>query len=117
MHDALRGREGEPQPAIRCFEVLAKYAEPRTSVRDKTCLRGVCSGDVAFQLVDGPLLFRDNPYHQVADRDPSDDLLSFHDRQMTYTVIRHNAHALLNRVLVSQEPHRASHDFFDLGFP
>src|SRR5713101_9891945 len=58
---------------------------------------------------------RDDPLYQITDRDNPEYLVVFHNRKMTYAIVGHNRHALVHRLLLSNENHRARHDLPDLG--
>jgi hypothetical protein len=75
---------------------VARGAQPAALSAEITSLtagkkRGFCRGrpasyssvmDVALELLDGLFLLFHDGFHQVADRDHSDDLAAIHDGQM-----------------------------------
>src|ERR1700733_11570721 len=74
---------------------------------------GGCAADVGLQMPDRRLLLRDDPVHEVADRDDADHDAVFHHGKMPYAVIRDRAHAIAYRVSQGDEDHGAAHDFGD----
>src|SRR6266849_2082652 len=120
MHDALRGRKGKPQQIVRSPEILRKgdgrASQAQRPGRWREDPSGwVFSGYIVLQLLDGLLLLRDDPLYQITDRDNPEYLVVFHNRKMTYAIVGHNRHALVHRLLLSNENHRARHDLPDLG--
>src|SRR5260370_41900561 len=74
------------------------------------------SSDIAFQLREGSRLFRDDPFHEVADGENPHHLFINHDRKMADATVRHDCHALIYCVLQRDEDDRARHDLLDPGF-
>src|SRR5580704_5964188 len=67
-------------------------------------------------MLDGLLLLGDDPLHQVADRDDPHYVLVFNDRKMSYAMVRHDGHALVQSVLWRHEIHRTRQDLYAPGF-
>src|SRR5574341_1884388 len=61
-------------------------------------LLGGSAVDIAFQLLDGPLLLGDHFLHQVADREHADQPLALGHRQMADALLGHERHAFLHRL-------------------
>ena len=55
------------------------------------------AGDVLFQVIDRRCLGRNEPFDQVTDRENSDHLSSFHNRQMPHPLFGHDSHAIDHR--------------------
>src|SRR5712672_155283 len=73
--------------------------------------------DVALQGLDGLRLTRDDPFHQVANRDQTYHCFIQQYRKMAKTMLSHNRHAFVHRVLGTDEKDRAGHDLVNPGFP
>src|SRR5208282_3833981 len=56
------------------------------------------AGDVLFQVIDRRCLGRNEPFDQVTDRENSDHLSSFHNRQMPHPLFGHDSHAIDHRI-------------------
>src|SRR5947209_17974997 len=87
-----------PSPNVRQAQTTATSA-------------GISPRNVPFQLLDGLCLTGDDPADEVANRHHPHDLVVLDDGKMTKTLVRHNGHAFVHRVLRSNEDHRAGHDF------
>src|ERR1700723_3297661 len=94
----------------------AADAEGPKSSLHSNLLAGIRSRNVAFQLLNGLRLTRDDPFHQVANRDYSHHVVILYAREMAKTVVGHDGHTLVYAVLRTHEHHRAGHDLTDLGF-
>ena len=57
------------------------------------------TSDVALQLSNRLLLFLDDGFHQVADRDHADQSPPLHDRQMANALVGHGLHAVVHSLI------------------
>ena len=62
--------------------------------------------NVGLELLDGPLLFFDDRFDQIADGDHADHPAAFDHRQMTDALVRHEDHALGQCVVRRNRMHR-----------
>src|SRR5690606_27024878 len=70
-------------------------------------------GDISLELVDRLLLFLDDGFDEIADRDHADDLVLVDDRQVTNAPVRHDLHALAYRVERRHGDDGRGHDLRD----
>src|SRR3984885_15632942 len=75
------------------------------------------SRNVPLECLDGLCLTRDDPFHQVANRDQTYHGFIQQHRKMAKTVLGHNRHAFVHSVLGTDEKNRAGHDLVNPGFP
>src|SRR5215472_11478884 len=76
-------------------------------------LAGVRSRDVTFEFLNRLRLARDNPLHQIADRDHADDDVVLQHRKVTKTMFGHDGHALIHRMTRVYKHNGAGHDGAD----
>src|SRR5215470_9290962 len=79
-------------------------------------LAGICSGDVAFQLLNCFRLTGDDPLHQVPDRDHPEHGVTLQNRKVTKTMLGHDGHAFVDRVPRTYKDDGRGHDLADGGF-
>ena len=77
-----KGSGSLPFPFLRCISHNAMSAR-----------------DVSLQLSDRLLLFLDDGFHQVADRDHPDQSTSIHDWQMADAFVGHGLHAVVHSLI------------------
>ena len=60
--------------------------------------------EVLFEVIDRLCLGRNGAFNQITDRESSDHLSSFYDRQMPHPLFGHDSHAIDHRVGQICEP-------------
>src|SRR4029077_9800368 len=75
-----------------------------------TASAGISPRNVPLQLLDGLCLAGDDPADEVANRHYAHDHVVLDHGKMTKTLVRHNGHAFVHRILRSNEDHWAGHD-------
>src|SRR6266700_5138921 len=93
-----------------------KYSMPFLPPTSSTLAR-ILAADVAFKLVNSLALRRDDPVHQITDRNDAHDRFAFENGQMADSVHGHDAHAFFHRVRRRGRNHWRGKDFTDFSFP
>src|SRR5688572_32384516 len=92
---------------------MSDLLSERGAPADAGAIPTLLTRDIPAQVLDFVLLFVDDRLHAVPDRDHADEVAVLHDRQVADALVRHELHALVDRLCRPDVDDRRAHDRAD----